>query len=303
MQVTDAMSQTAEQPLRAGNAPIALRPGAKRWHNAFWRHRSLLVGSIMLSIILVGVAFPSLFTDRNPVVMNIRDRLQPPNPVYPFGTDQYGRDLLARVLYGGRTSLVMGVVPILIAASTGCVLGLLSGYYGRWLDALIMRVMDVWIALPIILLALTIVTALGPGLVNIMIAIGIAWIPYYTRMVRGAVLSVREYSFVEAARVLGLSDGRILLRHILPNIIVPLIVMSSMGVAGAILTGASLSFIGMGPQAPTPEWGLILADGRQFIRLAWWIGFFPGAAIALTVLGANLLGDGLRDWLDPRMKL
>ncbi len=303
MQATDAMSQTAQQPLRAGNTPIALRPGAKRWHNAFWRHRSLLVGSIMLSIILVGVAFPSLFTDRSPVVMNIRDRLQPPNLVYPFGTDQYGRDLLARVLYGGRTSLLMGVVPILIAASTGCVLGLLSGYYGRWLDALIMRVMDVWIALPIILLALTIVTALGPGLVNIMIAIGIAWIPYYTRMVRGAVLSIREYSFVEAARVLGLSDGRILLRHILPNIIVPLIVMSSMGIAGAILTGASLSFIGMGPQAPTPEWGLILADGRQFIRLAWWIGLFPGAAIALTVLGANLLGDGLRDWLDPRMKL
>jgi peptide/nickel transport system permease protein len=303
VQATDAMSQTAQQPLRAGNTPIALRPGAKRWHNAFWRHRSLLVGSIMLSIILVGVAFPSLFTDRSPVVMNIRDRLQPPNLVYPFGTDQYGRDLLARVLYGGRTSLLMGGVPILIAASTGCVLGLLSGYYGRWLDALIMRVMDVWIALPIILLALTIVTALGPGLVNIMIAIGIAWIPYYTRMVRGAVLSVREYSFVEAARVLGLSDGRILLRHILPNIIVPLIVMSSMGIAGAILTGASLSFIGMGPQAPTPEWGLILADGRQFIRLAWWIGLFPGAAIALTVLGANLLGDGLRDWLDPRMKL
>ncbi len=303
MQATDAMSQTAQQPLRAGNTPIALRPGAKRWHNAFWRHRSLLVGSIMLSIILVGVAFPSLFTDRSPVVMNIRDRLQPPNLVYPFGTDQYGRDLLARVLYGGRTSLLMGVVPILIAASTGCVLGLLSGYYGRWLDAFIMRVMDVWIALPIILLALTIVTALGPGLVNIMIAIGIAWIPYYTRMVRGAVLSIREYSFVEAARVLGLSDGRILLRHILPNIIVPLIVMSSMGIAGAILTGASLSFIGMGPQAPTPEWGLILADGRQFIRLAWWIGLFPGAAIALTVLGANLLGDGLRDWLDPRMKL
>lgn len=303
MQTTEAMSQTAQQPLRAGNSPVALRSEMKRWYSAFWRHRSLLVGSIILSIILFGVTFPSLFTDRSPVVMNIRDRLQPPTPAYPFGTDQYGRDLLARVLYGGRTSLIMGVVPILIAASMGCVLGLVSGYYGRWLDALIVRVMDVWIALPIILLALAIVTALGPGLVNIMIAIGIAWIPYYTRMVRGAVLSVREYSFVEAARVLGLSDGRILIRHILPNIIAPLIVMSSMGIAGAILTGASLSFIGMGPQAPMPEWGLILADGRQFIRLAWWIGFFPGTAIALTVLGANLLGDGLRDWLDPRMKL
>lgn len=180
--------------------------------------------------------------------MNIRERLQPPNPTYPFGTDQYGRDMLARVLYGGRTSLVMGVVPILIAAGVGARSDSSPGYYGRWLDALLMRIMDVWIALPIILLALAIVTALGPGLINIMIAIGVAWIPYYTRMVRSITLSLREYSFVEAARVLGLSDRRILMRHILPNTIAPLIVMSSMGVAGAILTGAALSFIGMGPQ-------------------------------------------------------
>lgn len=297
------MSQAVQQPLRTGDASASIVLRARRWQRAFWRHRSLLVGSALLVLILFGVAFPSLFTNRNPVVMNIRDRLQPPNPTYPFGTDQYGRDMLARVLYGGRTSLVMGVVPILIAAGFGAALGLIAGYYGRWLDAIMMRIMDVWIALPIILLALAIVTVLGPGLVNIMIAIGIAWIPYYARMVRGIVLSLREYSFVEAARVLGLSDQRILARHILPNTIAPLIVMSSMGIAGAILTGASLSFIGMGPQAPTPEWGLLLADGRQFIRLAWWIGFFPGAAIALTVLGANLLGDGLRDWLDPRMKL
>ncbi|MCS6939629.1 MAG: ABC transporter permease [Roseiflexaceae bacterium] len=297
------MSRAAQQPLRTGDTSITIALKARRWQRAFWRHRSLLVGSVLLAIILCGVAFPSLFTNRSPVVMNIRERLQPPNPTYPFGTDQYGRDMLARVLYGGRTSLVMGVVPILIAAGAGAALGLVAGYHGRWLDALLMRVMDVWIALPIILLALAIVTALGPGLVNIMIAIGVAWIPYYARMVRGVTLSLREHSFIEAARVLGLSEGRILMRHILPNTIAPLIVMSSMGIAGAILTGASLSFIGMGPQAPTPEWGLILADGRQFIRLAWWIGFFPGAAIALTVLGANLLGDGLRDWLDPRMKI
>lgn len=297
------MSQAVQRPLRTGDTSALIALRARRWQHAFWRHRSLLVGSALLAVILFGVAFPSLFTNRNPVVMNIRDRLQPPNPTYPFGTDQYGRDMLARVLYGGRTSLVMGVVPILIAAGVGAMLGLIAGYYGRWLDALLMRIMDVWIALPIILLALAIVTALGPGLINIMIAIGVAWIPYYTRMVRSITLSLREYSFVEAARVLGLSDRRILARHILPNTIAPLIVMSSMGIAGAILTGASLSFIGMGPQAPTPEWGLLLADGRQFIRLAWWIGFFPGAAIALTVLGANLLGDGLRDWLDPRMKL
>ncbi|MFQ3630769.1 ABC transporter permease [Roseiflexus sp.] len=297
------MSQAVQHPLHTSDTPASLSLRARRWQRTFWRHRSLLVGSALLAAILFGVAFPSLFTGRSPVVMNIRDRLQPPNSTYPFGTDQYGRDMLARVLYGGRTSLVMGVTPILIAAGVGAVLGLVAGYYGRWLDTIMMRIMDVWVALPIILLALAIVTALGPGLVNIMIAIGIAWVPYYARMVRGIVLSLREHSFVEAARVLGLSDLRILARHILPNTIAPLIVMSSMGIAGAILTGASLSFIGMGPQAPTPEWGLILADGRQFIRLAWWIGFFPGAAIALTVLGANLLGDGLRDWLDPRMKI
>ena len=229
--------------------------------------------------------------------------MRPPGADFPFGTDQYGRDILARVLYGGRYSLVMGTLPIVLAGSIGIVLGLIAGYYSGWIDALIMRVMDVWVAFPIMLLALAIVTMLGPGLVNIMIAIGVAWVPYYTRMVRGVVLSMREQAFVEAARVVGLRDRRILFNHILPNTLAPLIVMSSMGIAGAILTGAALSFIGLGPQAPTPEWGLILADGRQFIRQAWWIGFFPGAAIAVTVFGANLLGDGLRDWLDPRMKI
>ncbi len=267
------------------------------------RHPSLAVGAAILTTIVFVTLFPQLFTNFNPVLMSIRDRLQPPGPLHLFGTDQYGRDILARVLYGGRYSLVMGAVPIMLAAGVGIVLGLIAGYYGGWADALIMRLMDVWVAFPIILLALAIVTVLGPGLVNIMVAIGVAWVPYYTRMVRGVVLGMRNHSFVEAARVIGMGDSRILMRHILPNTLAPLIVMSSMGVAGAILTGASLSFIGLGPQAPIPEWGVILADGRQFIRLAWWIGFFPGAAIALTVLGANLLGDGLRDWLDPRMNV
>ncbi|HMQ30069.1 MAG TPA: ABC transporter permease [Chloroflexaceae bacterium] len=285
----------AAAPAAPGRARLLLR--------AMRRHPSLLVGAAILALMVFLAAFPQLFTDYNPVVMSIRDRLQPPGPAHPFGTDQYGRDVLARVLYGGRYSLVMGSVPILIAAGVGVVLGLLAGYRGGWADAVIMRVMDVWVAFPIILLALAIVTVLGPGLVNIMVAIGVAWVPYYTRMVRGVVLSMRDHTFVEAARVVGLGDGRILARHILPNTLAPLIVMASMGIAGAILTGASLSFIGLGPQAPTPEWGVILADGRQFIRLAWWIGFFPGAAIALTVFGANLLGDGLRDWLDPRMNV
>jgi peptide/nickel transport system permease protein len=267
------------------------------------RYPSLLVGAVLLAGMIFSALFPQLFTAADPVVMLIEVRMRAPGLEFPFGTDQYGRDILARVLYGGRYSLVMGSVPIVLAGGAGIVLGLIAGYYGGWADALIMRVMDVWVAFPIMLLALAIVTMLGPGLINIMIAIGVAWVPYYTRMVRGVVLSVREQAFIDAARVLGLSDRRILARHILPNTLAPLIVMSSMGIAGAILTGAALSFIGLGPQAPTPEWGVILADGRQFIRQAWWIGFFPGLAIAVTVLGANLLGDGLRDWLDPRMKI
>lgn len=296
------MTKAVPQPVSLAAAPAAPRRQAALLR-ALRRHPSLLAGAVILGVMVFVSVFPQLFTDFNPVLMSIRDRMQPPNLAHPFGTDQYGRDVLARVLYGGRYSLIMGTVPILLAAGAGIVLGLIAGFYGGWADAVIMRLMDVWVAFPIILLALAIVTVLGPGLVNIMIAIGIAWVPYYTRMVRGVVLGLREHLFVEAARVVGLGDARILLRHILPNTLAPLIVMSSMGVAGAILTGASLSFIGLGPQAPTPEWGVILADGRQFIRLAWWIGFFPGAAIALTVLGANLLGDGLRDWLDPRMQV
>lgn len=297
------MTKAVPQPLSPGATPVTGRRAVGRLLRVLRRHPSLAVGAALLATMIFTALFPGLFTDYNPVLMNIRERLQPPGPAHPFGTDQYGRDILARVLYGGRYSLVMGTVPILLAAGAGIFLGLIAGYYAGWYDLLVMRVMDVWVAFPIILLALAIVTVLGPGLINIMIAIGIAWVPYYTRMVRGVVLGMREQPFVDAARAVGLGDGRILLRHILPNTLAPLIVMSSMGIAGAILTGASLSFIGLGPQAPTPEWGVILADGRQFIRLAWWIGFFPGAAIALTVLGANLLGDGLRDWLDPRMQV
>lgn len=266
------------------------------------RNLPFMIGLILLVIIVGSALAPQLVTAYNPVKVNIPDRLQAPNLRHPFGTDQYGRDILARVVYGGRVSLVMGAVPIGLAALVGTLLGLIAGYYGRWVDLLIMRVIDVWVAFPTILLAMAVVAILGPGMVNIMIAVGIAWIPYYARMVRGSVLEAREQVYIEAARVLGLSGARMMFRHILPNVVAPIIVMSSMGIGGAILTGASLSFLGMGPQSPTPEWGVILSDGRQFIRVATWIGLFPGLAIAITVLAANLLGDGLRDLLDPRMR-
>jgi peptide/nickel transport system permease protein len=258
--------------------------------------------ALLLLMVVVSLAAP-LLTSYQPTRMSPADRLQPPSLERPFGTDQLGRDVLSRTLHGGRLSLPMGVVPILVAAVVGLAIGLVAGFYGGWLDLAVMRVIDVWIAFPPILLAMAIVTVLGTGLQNIMIALGIAWIPYYARMVRGSVLDAKENVYVDAVRALGARHFRIIARHILPNVLTPIMVMSSMGVANAILAGAALSFLGLGAQAPAPEWGTSLADARQFIRLGWWIGFFPGLAIAVTVLGANLMGDGIRDALDPKLKV
>jgi peptide/nickel transport system permease protein len=258
--------------------------------------------ALVLLMVAVSAAAP-LLTAYQPTRMSPVHRLQPPSLERPFGTDQLGRDVLSRTLHGGRLSLPMGIVPIAVAALFGLMIGLVAGFYGGWLDLGVMRIVDVWIAFPPILLAMAIVTVLGTGLENIMIALGIAWIPYYARMVRGSVLEAKENVYVDAARALGARHFRIVVRHVLPNVLTPIMVMSSMGVANAILAGAALSFLGLGAQAPAPEWGTSLADARQFIRLGWWIGFFPGLAIAVTVLGANLMGDGIRDALDPKLKV
>lgn len=289
-------------------APLSGTPGRGRGRWAtltrrLGRSTPFVTGAVLLLlVIVVSIAAPAL-TPFDPVKMNPPERLQPPSIHHPFGTDQLGRDVLARVLHGGRLSLPMGVIPIAVAAMVGLILGLVTGSYGGWVDLVLMRIVDVWIAFPPILLAMAIVTVLGTGLPNIMVALGIAWIPYYARMVRGSVLEAKQRTYVDAARALGSLEWKIVLRHVLPNVLTPILVMSSMGVANAILAGAALSFLGLGAQAPAPEWGTSLADARQFIRLGWWIGLFPGLAIALTVLGANLLGDGLRDALDPKLKI
>ena len=267
------------------------------------RTPSFVAGGSLLVVLLALVLLAPVLTPYNPTKISPRDRLQPPSAEHLFGTDHFGRDVLSRVLHGGALSLPMGVVPVGMAAVIGIMLGLAAGYFGGWLDLVLMRIIDVWIAFPPILLAMAVVTILGTGLTNIMIALGIAWIPYYTRMVRSSVLEGRERVYVDAATALGSRDGRVMLRHVLPNVLTPVMVMASMGIANAILAGAALNFLGLGAQAPAPEWGAILADGRQFIRQAWWLGVFPGTAIALTVLAANLLGDGLRDALDPKLKV
>jgi peptide/nickel transport system permease protein len=226
---------------------------------------------------------------------------KPPSARFLMGTDEVGRDILSRVIFGSRVSMRIGLISVGIAMTCGTMLGLLAGYVGGWLDAVIMRVVDVLLAFPGILLAIAIVAVLGPGLDNVMIAVGIEAIPAYVRTVRASTLSVREHEFVLAARASGAPARRIMALHILPNVLAPIVVLATVGVGLAILTAAGLSFIGIGAQPPTPEWGSMLATARTYVRDAPWIAAFPGLAIVGLVLALNLLGDGLRDALDPRL--
>jgi peptide/nickel transport system permease protein len=228
--------------------------------------------------------------------------LAAPSHTFPFGTDDSGRDVLSRVLAGARISLTVGLVATLIATVGGTAAGLVAGYNGGWIDALIMRFMDIMLAFPDILLAIVVITIMGPGLTNVMIAVGIATIPAYTRTVRAAVLTVREQEYVEAARALGAPTWRILLHHILRNVLTPILVLVTITVGFAILTAAGLSFVGLGAQPPAPEWGDMLNEAQQYLQQAWWMAVFPGLAIMLVVVGLNLLGDGLREILDPTIR-
>ncbi|OPZ56907.1 MAG: Glutathione transport system permease protein GsiD [Synergistetes bacterium ADurb.Bin520] len=227
---------------------------------------------------------------------------EPPSAQFWLGTDEFGRDILSRIIYGARISLMVGFISVGIAMCVGGVLGAVAGYYGGRTDNLIMRAMDILLSIPSILLAIAIAASLGPGLFNLMIAVGIAAIPQYARIVRGSVLSIRGQEFVEAARAVGSSDARIIFKHILPNCMAPIIVQGTLGVATAILVAAGLSFIGLGTQPPIPEWGAMLSGGRSYIRDYPYMTLFPGIAIMLTILALNFVGDGLRDALDPKLK-
>lgn len=258
---------------------------------------------IIAAFVLIAVVTPAVHRYDAKTDSNLPLRLKPPTGEHPFGTDTLGRDILVRVLHGARVSLGLGVSSVALAAVVGSALGLLAGYVGRRVDLAVMFCMDILLAFPATLLAIAIVAMIGPGLRNSLFAISLVSIPVYARISRGAVLALREQEFVTAARGLGVSDWRLLRRHIFPNCLPPLIVQTTLAIAFAILEAAALGFLGLGAQPPTPEWGAMLADSyKYFTSGAWWVFFFPGAAIMLAVLGFNLLGDGLRDALDPRLK-
>lgn len=272
----------------------------KAW-NRFKRNRAALIGlvAVLLGVILAISA--SIVAPYDPVKMDLRASRQAPSSQHLLGTDELGRDILSRIMYGFRISLTIGLVSVAVGLSFGVLLGAPSGYFGGWLDIVVMRVIDVMMSFPTILLAIIVVTVLGPGLYNAMLAVGLAQVPLYSRLVRGLTLKLRGEDYVDAARALGASNSRIILRHILPNCLSPLIVQATLNIASAILSAAVLGFLGLGAEPPTPEWGAMLSSGRLYMRVAPHISVFPGLTIMATVLAFNLMGDGLRDALDPRM--
>jgi peptide/nickel transport system permease protein len=279
------------------------------WGSAAWssprmrrfrRHPGAWVGSFIVLTLVLVAAFAPVLADRPPTQQDLRARLRPPSAEQPFGTDEFGRSVLSRVLHGARLSLLTGLLPVAAALVLGSTIGLVAGFFRGRLDAVLMRTMDVLLAFPSLLLALAVVGTLGPGIVNAVIAIAIVDVPQYARLVRSVVLGAREEEYVQAARALGARDGRLMWRHVAPNAIGPIVVQATLGIGFAILAIAGLSFLGLGVQPPVSDWGEMLARGRRYLPDATWLMIFPGLAVSLTVLGFNLLGDALRDALDPK---
>ena len=275
------------------------RQGFTQLRKLVWRDKKALIGTVVLTIFLIAAILGSLIAPYDPNGMDF-DMMEPPSWSHPLGTDDLGRDLLSRVIVGAQVSLFVGVSTVIIALVAGLVLGILAGYLGGWVDHLIMRYIDLQWAFPNFIIAVYLVAVFGTGLSNVIVAISLAFIDDFARIARGMVLSIKEEQYVAAARTVGVSDIRIMWRHILPNAAAPIIVLATVSVSYAILGEATLSFLGLGVDASTPTWGLILADGRSFISRAWWLGIFPGLAIMLTVLSINFIGDALRDFLDVR---
>ena len=274
----------------------------KNFFSILRMNKAAMVGAIIVAIYIFIALFAPLLAPYDPFEIKLENKLMPPSADHWMGTDDKGRDILSRILYGSRLSMGVGFAAVLFGAFFGIILGLVAGYYGKWVDTVIMRIMDVMLAFPGILLALAIISALGPSLINVTIAVGAFSIPLFARIVSGSTLEVKQLEYIDAIRSLGASDAIIIFKHIFPNILSPIIVQGTLRLATAILSAAGLSFLGLGAQPPSPEWGTMLSNGRDFLFSAPYIALFPGLAISILVLGFNIFGDGLRDAFDPRMK-
>ena len=283
-------------------APPIQRSTRRRQFMSALRQPAIVVGVVVMLVFLLAALFAPLIAPYEPLGQNISSGLKAPSATHLFGTDKLGRDIFSRILYGARISLFVGVAVVLMSGVVGTLLGVVAGYLGGWADELLMRVTDIFFAFPSLILAMAIAGALGPSLQNALIAISAATWPVYARLLRGQVLALKEREFVLAARTVGVPEWQIIVRHLLPNMLAPLLVQGSFDMGGAITAVAGLSFIGFGAQPPTPEWGVMISDARTYMATAWWMGTFPALAIMLVVGSFNLLGDGLRDLLDPRLR-
>jgi peptide/nickel transport system permease protein len=280
----------------------AVAPTTGKLRRAWKKYDLAIVGGVFFAFVLFCTIFAPFLTPYDPTLNDIKVRLQGPSLLHPFGTDQFGRDLLARVLYGGRPILLVSFLSVATALAVGVVVGMSAAYWGGWLDSLLMRLMDVLLSFPSVLLAILIVAALGPGLSNVMIAITVSMIPIFSRLVRSVVVTLVNEDYVAAAKALGAVNARVIARHIFPNMISAIIVQASALLAVAIGTATALNFLGLGVEPPTPDWGLMVSDGQKLIFDAPHVPLFPGLVITLTVLSVNYIGDGLRDRLDPRLR-
>lgn len=268
----------------------------------FRRNRHAVAGLVVIAFFFAAAALAPLISPHNPIEFQLGSQLLPPSMTHPLGTDELGRDLLSRLLYGSRITFVITFGAVAIAVLVGTAIGVVAGYFGGWVDQLAMRFMDILLAMPMFLLAVAIIAALGPGTRNVIIAVGIGSIPVFARIARGSTLSVKQEDYTLAVRAIGASHSRIVVRHIVPNVLPPLLVQTTLRLATAILTASGLSFLGLGPQPPTPEWGAMLSTGRNFLTSSPQLVIVPGMAILLVTIAFNLVGDGLRDALDPRVR-
>jgi ABC-type dipeptide/oligopeptide/nickel transport system permease subunit len=276
--------------------------GVRRWWRRFARNRGAVFGLGVLAAILFMTLFADVIAPFDPTAQGVGPANATPSWAHWAGTDSFGRDMLSRIIHGSRIALIVGVLSVLLAMVIGVALGLVAGYYGGWLDALIMRVMDGLFAFPIIILAIAMMAVMGFGVKNVIVAVAVGFIAPFARVTRGDVLAVKQEPYIEAARLAGVSGPAIIARHVLPNVLAPIIVQAALRVSGAIITESGLSFLGLGPPPPTPVWGSMIAEGRNFIVMAPHISTIPGIALMVTIVGLNLLGDGLRDTLDPRLR-